>query len=106
MSVSHHGDEVPNVSEEMISKAEELGWPIVRIICDDKAADGSSSSVSFAAITQFLPRAGDVIQLEDGKACIVKNAFFNVGRTPDEHIVLGHTIYATLVFDSDPTSLS
>jgi len=94
MTINRDADDSPDVSRGMIREAEALGMQIVCIICDDPDAQvGDKTSVSFTAIVQFLPRAGDRITLEDDTVCEVVRSFFKTTRF-NEHPGLLPTVYA------------
>ncbi len=85
---------LPPVSEELIQQAKSENFQIVHVVCDQAVDD--ESCVSFMAMTPFLPRRGDQIQLEDGQFCSVTRVYFKVGRLGD-NFALVPTVYATLL---------
>ena len=84
---------LPPVSEELIQQAKAANYQIVYVVCHQNADD--ESCVSFMAMTPFLPRPGDQLQLEDGKFCSVERVYFKVGRL-GENFALVPNVYATL----------
>ena len=50
------------------------------------------------AMTPFLPRPGDQLQLEDGQYCTVARVYFKVGRLGDQFALVPN-VYATLLTD-------
>ena len=89
---------LPPVSEELIQQAKAENYQIVYVVCDQAVDD--ESCVSFMAMTPFLPRPGDQLQLEDGQYCSVIRVYFKVGRLGD-HFALVPTVYATLLPSDD-----
>ena len=90
----HHLHDIPDVNKGMIDKATSLGMQIACIICNDPDAQVDDvTSVTFPAIVQFLPRAGDQITLEDDAVCEVVRSSFKVTRF-DEYGGLLPTVYA------------
>ena len=85
---------LPPVSEELIQQAKAKNYQIVYVVCDQTADD--ESCVSFMAMTPFLPRRGDQIQLENGQFCSVTRVYFKVCRLGG-NFALVPNVYATLV---------
>ena len=85
---------LPPVSEELIQQAKKENFQIVYVVCDQTVDD--ESCVSFMAMTPFLPRPGDQIQLEDGQFCSVTRVYFKVCRLGN-NFALVPTVYATLM---------
>jgi hypothetical protein len=85
---------LPPVSDELIQRAKSENYHVVHVVCGDSADD--ESCTSFMAMTPFLPRPGDQLQLEDEKFCNVIRVYFKVGRLGDQ-ITLVPTVYAALL---------
>jgi hypothetical protein len=85
VSINYDPDAKPHASREMFEEADLLGLEIVNVICDEQGAKvGDATGVSFAAMTAFLPRAGDRISLKDGTVCEVKRVHFNLSQRNDD----------------------
>ena len=80
---------LPPVGKELIQQAKAENYQIVHVVCDQTEDD--NSCVSFMAMTPFLPRPGDQLQLEDGQFCSVTRVYFKVGRLGD-HFALVPTV--------------
>ena len=80
---------LPPVGKELIQQAKAENYQIVHVVCDPTEED--NSCVSFMAMTPFLPRPGDQLQLEDGQFCSVTRVYFKVGRLGD-HFALVPTV--------------
>ena len=89
---------LPPVGKDLVEQAKQENYQIVHVICDQAGDD--NSCVSFMAMTPFLPRRGDQLQLEDGQYCSVMRVYFKVGRLGD-NFALVPTVYATLLPSDD-----
>ncbi len=88
---------LPPISEELIQQAKMENYQIVYVICAQYESESEHGScVSFMALTPFLPRPGDHLQLEDGQFCSVTRVYFKVGRLGD-NFALVPNVYATLI---------
>jgi hypothetical protein len=76
--ISHDPDEAPEMPPNMARDAEALGMQPIHVICMEKGS--SDPGVSFYALTPFMPRTGDRIDLEDGKTCEVARTYFRIVR--------------------------
>ena len=84
----------PPVGADLIQQAKAENYQIVHVVCAQyEGNDEHGSCVSFMAMTPFLPRPGDKIQLEDDQFCIVTRVYFKVGRL-GENFALVPTVYA------------
>ena len=79
MALSYDGDELAEVPAGMREYAIGIGCQVVNVICHSKA-EGPFTGVNYFAIVQFLPRPGDIIDLDDGTRCEVKRVMFKSGR--------------------------
>lgn len=97
MTVNYDPDGIPELTAGMLEQAAELDLQILNVICDEPGARyGDNTGVSFAVLSQNLPRQGDRLILEDGKTCEVKRVYFKTVRFQQEpHLVA--TVYAILV---------
>jgi len=86
---------LPPVGKELIEQAKQENFQIVHVVCSQHESD-DDSCVSFMAMTPFLPRPGDQLQLEDGQFCSVTRVYFKVGRLGD-NFALVPNIFATLL---------
>ena len=89
---------LPPVGKDLVEQAKAENYQIVYVVCDQAVDD--ESCVSFMAMTPFLPRPGDQLQLEDGQYCSVMRVYFKVGRLGD-HFALVPTVYATFLPSDD-----
>lgn len=85
---------LPPVNEELIQQAKAENYQIVHVLCAQTVDD--ELCVTFMAMTPFLPRPGDEIQLEDGQFCSVTRVYFKVGRLGD-NFALVPNVLATLL---------
>ena len=99
MSKTNRGPKgLPPVGKDLVEQAKQENYQIVYVVCDQTGDD--ESCVSFMAMTPFLPRPGDQLQLEDGQYCSVMRVYFKVGRLGD-HFALVPTVFATLLPSDD-----
>jgi hypothetical protein len=63
-------------SEELMRKAESLGLRIVQVVCLDDPDQEQGVPVTFDAMISVMPRAGDLIVLENSRVCKVVLAQF------------------------------
>lgn len=87
-------------SDELIEKAESLGLRIVQVICSDPDKE-QGSGVTFNAMLSVMPRAGDLIVLENKRVCEVNRAYFTTIAERNasgkiESILLHPIIFAVL----------
>jgi hypothetical protein len=69
-------DNIPEEpSEELKRKAESLGCHMVQVVCLDPDQE-QGVSVTFYAMISVMPRADDLIELENGRVCKVVLAQF------------------------------
>ena len=105
MLINYDPDGKPNLSNEMLEEAERCRLHPVNVICDEpNACVGDASGISFIALVSFIPREGDRINLEDGRACEVKRIFHKVVAIKNSEgqaksILLMPNVYAYLVHD-------
>ena len=72
---------LPPSGEELTQQAKQENYQIVHVICAHyESNEEHGSCVSFMALTPFLPRLGDQLQLEDGQFCSVTRVYFKVGN--------------------------
>jgi len=94
MTINYNPDGKPSPSPEFFEFAAKCGQNVFGVICDEPdAVVGDDEGVSFAAISGFLPRQGDRIQLEDSGLCEVKRVYFKIVRM-NGHITLFPTVRA------------
>lgn len=101
--LSRDPDRTPEIPASMFREAEALGFRIVNIVCDEHGAKpGDAGALNFAAMVPELPRAGERITLEDGRACEVNRIYWKTvaRRGKDGHvesIALMPTVVAHLI---------
>jgi hypothetical protein len=77
MVINYDPDGRPVIDGGLVRQAKEAGMQIVFVVCDEPEAKvGDDMGVSFAAVVPFLPRPGDMIWLEDGTKCQVRQVIF------------------------------
>jgi hypothetical protein len=71
--------EKPQVTPGLIEFARDLDRKLVQVICQPPNAKvGDPGGVNFMALTDFLPRIGDIIETEDLKHCRVNHVVHRV----------------------------
>lgn len=104
MPIEYDPDARPQVTEEMLRDAKELGLHPINVICDEQGAKvGDQSGLSFIALVPSVPRQGDRIGLEDGRTCEVQRVYFKVVSRRDDtgkisSIILVPSVYAILIY--------
>jgi len=79
MSSSYEPEEPTRITPELLARAKELNCHIVQIHCDPSdIVQGDPRGISFLSLSGFLPRAGELITLEDGKKCKVNSVSYRV----------------------------
>jgi hypothetical protein len=79
MSMNYDPDGTPEITPDLHRLARELRMHIVNVVCDVPGAKvGDPEGVSFAALTPHLPRVGEMIELEDGNICEVREVYHKV----------------------------
>ena len=72
--LNYDPDGLPNLDPKAMERARELGLTPVHIICDEPGAQvDDDDAVSFFGFVAFMPRQGEVVELDDGKKCRVKH---------------------------------
>ena len=97
--INYDPDSKPEIDPEAMAEAEQLGLRVIHVICDEAGAKvGDQSGVSFVTFGDFLPRAGDRMQLEDGTVCEVKRVYFKLSRPDGSRLsVLVPNVLATRI---------
>lgn len=80
--VNYDEDGRPEVPDRMWDVAEEENLQVVHV--DIRDGEDVRLSPAFACVVPFLPRPGDRIRLEDGRAAMVTQVEFVVGRRHGE----------------------
>jgi hypothetical protein len=93
--ITRNPDETPDVPDELLELAEQLGWLIAFFCCVTSTDPNDQSSISFAAVIPAIPEIGSLIKLENGAICLVDQVMFVaqsenglVKMTPNIHAVL------------------
>ncbi|EDL58259.1 hypothetical protein [Gimesia maris] len=77
--LNYDPDGTPDVNLDALHEAERLGMRPIHVICDEPGAQvGDSGCVSFMAFVHFVPRVGEIIQLEDGTHCRVHKVHYKI----------------------------
>lgn len=97
--LNYDPDGAPSIDPVAVSEARKLGLTPVHIICDEPEAEvGDDGAVSFFGFVTFVPRKGELIELEDGKLCRVKDVIHKaVAAKEFDAVVLMPNIYAVRV---------
>jgi len=97
--ISYDPDKVPSLDKEAMAEGLKDGRRLINIICDDPGAKvGDASGVSFYIFSEFLPRTGEVIQLEDKTFCQVHSVRWKVWRVPgSKATMMSPNIYAVRI---------
>src|SRR5438093_1125855 len=84
MLTSREG-ELPKIPQELLDLAAEWRMHVINVMCDESETTGDEpTAINFAAIVPFVPRAGDIILLEDGTECQVERSYFKVAAKREE----------------------
>jgi hypothetical protein len=79
--LNYDPDDKPKLDTAMLMEAREFGLHPVNVICDEPDARvGHHGGVSFIAFAAFAPQVGDRIEIQDGKLCEVKRAYYKVSQ--------------------------
>jgi hypothetical protein len=82
MSISYDG-EAPGIDAALAEQAELSRMHAVQILCwEETAARERGLDVTFWAMMPFLPRVGELIILQDGKPCIVREVQWRLYNHP------------------------
>jgi hypothetical protein len=92
-------DEIPELDPETLGQAKGLGLHPIHVICDEPNSQvGDHTGVSFVAFSEFLPRVGDSIDLEDGTVCEVRRVYHKLARNPEtNYIMLVPNVFAVRI---------
>jgi hypothetical protein len=100
MAISRTPDEAPQAESEKDAEAREAGFKRVQVICDtpeDQPDDPDTPPISFYAYTDFIPRKGETLILQDKKRAQVQDVYFTVGTVGRSKLTaLIPVVYATL----------
>lgn len=82
--------------EAALAEGVRQGLHPVQVICDEPGAKvGEPEGRSFLALSAFVPRVGEMVQLEDGSLGRVTGVFYQAVKTPGARVVrLVPTVYA------------
>jgi hypothetical protein len=78
--VTREPDEFPELPDELLELAKELGWIVVFFVCVTSVDPENQDSVSFAAAIPTVPQIGSLIRLEDGAVCRVEKVLYSACR--------------------------
>lgn len=95
---SRDPDKPPKVTPELSQLVDQLGLKLVHVSLlptDRNPADGGS--LSFMAMTDFLPRAGEYIRTQDNVLCEVKMVLHSVNPHPRNGKAAGFGLVPTVV---------
>jgi hypothetical protein len=89
--VTREPDEFPELPDELLELAKELGWIVAFFVCETEESD----SISFAAAVPTVPEIDSLIKLQNGALCRVDNVMYVLSlenglmkMTPNVHAVL------------------
>jgi hypothetical protein len=100
MAIIRNPDERPHADPAQDEEARIAGLKRVQIICDtpdDEPDDPDTPPITFYAYTDFLPRKGEILLLQDQKQVRVQDVYYRVetaGKTQMTELI--PFVYATL----------
>jgi hypothetical protein len=104
MAIGKDPDQAPQADPAKDEEARMAGFKRVQIICDtpdDEPDDLDTPPITFYAYTDFIPRKGEEMILQDGKRVIVQDVYHRVATAGKTQLTALCTIvYATLRRDS------
>lgn len=78
MVISYEPDKTPQLSQEMIDEAEKMNAKLVAVACEEGGDPAERTGVSFWALTDFLPRPGDMLRGTEGTIYVVDKIVFRI----------------------------
>jgi hypothetical protein len=100
MAVSRNPDETPQADPAQDEEARLAGLKRIQIVCDtpdDEPDDADTPPISFYAYTDFIPRKGEILILQDGKRVQVQDLYYRIGTVGRSKLMaLIPFVYATL----------
>src|SRR5260370_28915826 len=81
MAISRTPDEIPKADPAQDAEAFTVGMKRIQLICDtpdDEPDDPETPPISLYVYTNFNPRIGDILILEDGKRALVKDVYYSI----------------------------
>jgi hypothetical protein len=100
MAISRNPDDRPQIDPAKDEEARKVGLKRIQLICDtpeDEPDDPETPPVTVIAYSDFIPRKGETIVLQDGKRVLVQDVFYRffcAGQT--QYTALSAIVYATL----------
>src|SRR4051794_7389846 len=82
MAISRNPHETPQADPAKDEEARLAGLKRIQVICDtpdDEPDDPDTSPISFYAYTDFIPRKGEILILQDNKRVQVQDIYYRVG---------------------------
>ncbi len=103
MPIGRNPDEPPQADAPKDEEARIIGLRRIQIICDtpdDEPDDPDTPPITFFGYTDFIPRKGEIILLQDGKRVQVQDVYYRVGTVGKTKMTaLFPCVYATLCRD-------
>src|SRR2546421_1977575 len=100
MAVSRNPDETPQADPAQDEEARLAGLKRIQIVCDtpdDEPDDPDTPPISFYAYTDFIPRKGEILILQDSKRVQVQDVYYRIGTVGKSKLTaLIPIVYATL----------
>ncbi len=100
MAISRNPDETPQAEPEKDAEARQAGLKRVQVICDtpdDESDDPDTPPISFYAYTDFIPRKGEILILQDKRRVRVQDVYYTVGTVGKSKLTaLIPVVFATL----------
>jgi hypothetical protein len=100
MAIERNPDKKPKSESVKDQAARIAGLTRIQIVCDtpeDQPDDPDTEPINFIAYTDHLPRKGEIIILQDGKAVKVQNIYHRIATAGKAQLtVLLPCVYATL----------
>ena len=106
MAIGRNPDKPPQAEPAKDEEARIAGLKRIEIICDTpdgEPDDADTPPISFYAYTQFVPREGEMLLLQDGKQVRVQDVYYrvaNAGKTKMTTLI--PCVYATLCRPEKP----
>ncbi len=101
MALSRDPDETPQADPAKDEEARLAGLKRIQIVCDtldDEPDDPDTPPISFYAYTDFIPRKGEIVILQDGKRVQVQDVYHRIGTVGKSKLTaLIPVVYGTLV---------
>src|SRR5579859_3357440 len=100
MAIGRNPDEPPQADPAKDEAAKISGLKRIQFVCDtpdDEPDDPDTPPITFYAYTDFIPRKGEILILQDGKRVRVQDVYYRIGAVGTVKLTaLIPVVYATL----------